>query len=61
MKAKEAIGVVILVVGIVVLILSLGADFISAGNSSGFGYQQIIGTVLGAIASVVGFFLMLKK
>ena len=61
MKPKEAVGIVILVVGIVVLILSLGADYIAAGNPSGFGYHQIIGTVLGAIASVLGLFLMLKK
>ena len=61
MKIKEAVGVVILVVGIVVLVLSLIADLIVAEATSGFGYQQIVGAVLGVIASVVGLFLMIKK
>jgi hypothetical protein len=61
MKVKEAVGIVILVAGMVVLILSLAADFIMAGAYEGFGSQQIIGAVSGAIASVVGLFLMLKK
>ncbi len=61
MKMKEAVGIVILVVGIVVLVLSLAADFIAAGAYSGFGYQQVIGVILGVIVGAVGLFLMLKK
>jgi len=61
MGSKKTVGIVLLVVGIVVLLLSLGADVIGLGGWLGFGPRQIVGTVVGAIVTVVGLFLTLKK
>jgi len=51
----------LLVVGIVVLLLSLLADLIRIGGHPGFGYYQIVGIIVGAIVTVVGLVLTLKK
>jgi hypothetical protein len=56
----KTVGIVVLVVGIVVLLLSLAADPIGIGGG-GFGPRQIAGTVVGAIVTVVGLVLTLKK
>ena len=60
MGGKTA-GIVLLVVGIVILVLSLAADSIGIGGSSGFGPYQIVGAVVGAIVTIVGLILTLKK
>jgi hypothetical protein len=61
MGGKKTIGTVLLVVGIVVLLLSLIADLIGIGGSPGFGTYQIVGAIVGAIVTVVGLVLTLKK
>jgi hypothetical protein len=61
MGGKKTTGIVLLVVGIIVLLLSLVADPIGIGGSPGFGYYQIGGTIVGAIVTVVGLVLTLKK
>lgn len=61
MNTKKIVGIVLLVVGIVVLLLSLTADVIGIGQHIGFGYWQILGTIAGAILAVVGLVLMLRK
>jgi len=60
MGGKTA-GIVLLVVGIVILVLSLAADSIGIGGSAGFGPYQIVGAVVGAIVTIVGLILTLKK
>jgi hypothetical protein len=61
MGSKKTAGIVLLVVGIVVLLLSLAADPIGIGSHPGFGYSQIVGAIVGAIVAVVGLILILKK
>lgn len=61
MGGKKTAGIILLVVGIVVLILSLAADPIGIGSRPGFGPYQMVGTVVGAIVTVVGLVLTLKK
>ena len=61
MVSKKTIGIVVLVVGILILILSLIADVIGIGGSPVFGYRQIIGVVVGAIVTVVGLLLTREK
>jgi hypothetical protein len=61
MEGKKTAGIVLLVVGIVVLLLSLLADVLGVGTRAGFGYYQIAGVVVGAIVAVVGLVLTLKK
>jgi hypothetical protein len=61
MGGRKTVGVVLLVAGIVVLLLSLLADVLRVGTWAGFGYYQIGGIIVGAIVSVVGLVLTLKK
>jgi len=61
MEGKKTAGIVLIVVGIIVLLLSLGADPVGIGGSPGFGSYQIAGTIVGAIVTVVGLVLTLKK
>jgi hypothetical protein len=61
MGGKKIAGIALLVVGILVLILSLMADLVGIGRWPVFGYKQIIGSVAGVIAIVVGLFLALRK
>ena len=61
MEAKRTAGIVLLMVGIVILILSLTADLIGIGSNPGVGPYQIIGIIVGAIGIVVGLILTLRK
>lgn len=61
MGGKKTVGVVLLVVGIIILVLSLAADPLGIGGSPAFGRDQIIGAIVGAIVTVVGLILRLKK
>jgi hypothetical protein len=58
--SKKTVGVVLLVVGIIVLLVSVLADVIGIGNQTVFGYLQIAAAVVGAIVAVVGLVLTLK-
>ena len=61
MLDRKVIALVVLIVGIVVLAVSLLADPIGLGETnSSFGPRQIIGTVVGAFAIVVGLVLRLR-
>lgn len=61
MGGRKIAGIVLLVLGIVILILSLIADLVGIGVSPMFGYRQIIGTVAGVIVAAVGLVLALRK
>ena len=58
---KKTAATVLLVVGIVILVLSLAADPLGIGGNPVFGRNQIIGTIVGAIVTVVGLILRLRK
>lgn len=58
MKSRKTLGLVLLVAGIVVLILSLLADPIGLGEAPGFGSNQIVGTIVGALLMMVGLILV---
>jgi hypothetical protein len=59
MGGKKAIGIVVLVVGIIVLLVSVFAYPIGLGGP-GFGPKQIAGTIVGAIVAIVGLTLVLR-
>jgi len=61
MKGNKAVGIISLVVGVVILALSLAADIIGLGGAPGFGYKQILGTLVGAIVTIAGLVLTSKK
>jgi len=60
-KKKKTAATVLLVIGIAILILSLAADPLGIGGNPVFGRNQIIGTIVGAIVTVVGLILRLRK
>jgi hypothetical protein len=62
MEGKKIASTVLLVAGIVILVLSLAADLVGVGGSNVvFGPYQIVGAVVGAIVTVVGLILRLRK
>ena len=54
---KKTISTLLLVAGIILLILSLGADMVGLGATPIFGYKQILGSVVGAVVVIAGFFM----
>ena len=61
MPLNKISSIILLVVGIGLLIASLLADVIGIGDDPGFGRQQTMGTVAGAVIAAVGLLLSLKK
>lgn len=57
MGNSKVIGIVLLVVGVVLMIVSLAADRIGIGGAPGFGYKQSLGSVVGAFVTAAGFYL----
>ena len=49
-----------LVIGIVILVASLFADSLGIGGNPGFGLDQAVGSVVGAVVTAVGLFLTVK-
>jgi hypothetical protein len=59
--ANKSIGIVIIILGVIVAIVAIFADFIGIGNKSGFGWQQIVGTAVGVIAVIIGVWFAQRK
>jgi hypothetical protein len=57
----KGISTVLIILGIVLLVVALGADMLGIGGAPGIGYKQIIGAVAGAALAVVGFVLSRRK
>ena len=47
-------GIIVLVLGILLLLISVFADTLHAGGVPGFGYKQIIGFIAGIVVFVIG-------
>ena len=58
---KMTLGAIVLIVGIAILIESLFADGIGIGFNPRFGYNQLIGTVVGGVLAAGGLFLIIKS
>ncbi len=58
---KKTLGIVILIVGIILAVVSATLDIIGLGRQPGFGYWQILGTTVGVIAFVIGLVYTLRK
>jgi hypothetical protein len=55
-------ALVILAVGMLVLLASLGADVVGLGSSPEiFGYKQMAGAITGIVLALVGAFLYLRS
>jgi hypothetical protein len=60
MGAKKIIGIVLVVLGVLALVVFLLADILGYGRP-GFGIRQIIGTIAGGVATIVGLILLLTR
>ncbi len=54
MVTKRQLGIIVIALGLLVLLSTIGVDFIGAGEWSGFGPLQRIGLGLGITVTVVG-------
>ena len=54
-------SIALLVIGVGLLGVSLLADFLGIGDTYGFGREQILGTVSGAVIAAIGLFLVLRS
>jgi len=61
MTLQKKIGMGFLIIGIIIFILASSADFIGFGVYPGYGYKQISGIVVGAIAIIAGGYLKRKN
>ena len=61
MAFQKIIGIVLLLNGIIIFILASSADVIGLGEYPGYGYKQISGNILGAIAIIAGVYFTRKK
>lgn len=50
----KLITVIAVVAGVLLVIASLTADAIGTGGSPGFGFKQILGTIIGLVLIVAG-------
>jgi uncharacterized membrane protein len=50
----QKIGLVLQLIGLTIFILAIMLDFIGLGAYPGYGYKQIIGVIVGAIAINAG-------
>ena len=57
---QKRLSLILIVVGIIILLVSLLADVIGIGGYPGIGYKQIIGAIVGAVISIIGFILYRK-
>ena len=59
--SKRTIGIILLVVGILIILGSLGAGYIGLSASTIIGTKKILGAVVGLIVDIVGIYLMVSK
>jgi len=57
---KKTLGIMAVVVGVVVLLVSLGANLLGVG-APGFGFKQVIGAVAGTVIAIVGVILATQR
>ncbi len=58
---SKTIGIVLIVVGVVVLIVSVAADSLGLGANPIFGFKQIVGTIVGVLLLLGGAWMAMRK
>ena len=59
--AKKSLGYLLVVVGVVIAVVSLIADYVGIGSRPGLGWQQLLGTAIGIILLLVGIWMTMRK
>ena len=52
--SKRTLGIIIIILGLLLAIVSLAADALGIGGAPGIGWKQILGTVVGVLIAVGG-------
>jgi len=52
--SKSTIGVVLLVAGVLIFLISAAADPLGIGGAPGIGWKQILGMVVGVVVAAAG-------
>jgi hypothetical protein len=52
--SKKTIGVVLLVVGVLIFLISAAADSLGIGGSPGIGWKQMLGMGVGVVVAAAG-------
>ena len=58
---RKTVGILVLLVGLILVALSLSADFIGLSDNTVFGYKQIAGLVVGVGGIIVGVIFIARK
>jgi hypothetical protein len=59
--SKKKIGIALCVLGVVLAVVSLGADTIGLGTDAGIHWAQLTAAGIGILAAVIGTWLALKS
>jgi hypothetical protein len=59
--SKKTIGVVLIVLGVVLLLVSITADTLGIGTGNGFGWKQAVGAIVGNLIALAGIWLSVNK
>jgi hypothetical protein len=52
--SKRHLGILFIILGLLLAAISLSADLLGIGNGAGFGWKQILGTVVGVLIALGG-------
>ncbi len=52
--SRKTVGVVLLVVGVLLFLVSAAADSLGIGGSPGIGWKQMLGMVIGVVLAATG-------
>ncbi len=61
MAGDQTPSIIVIVIGVGLLIVSVLADGIGVGTGLGFGHRQILGSLVGAVITLVGLWLYLMR
>ena len=59
--SKKSIGIILLIVGILIIVVSLGAGYLGLSASHILGFKKILGAVVGVVVDIVGIYLISSK
>jgi hypothetical protein len=59
--SKRTIGIIILIVGLLIILGSLGAGYIGLSASTAIGTRKLLGAAVGVIVDLIGIYLVVSK
>ena len=58
---KKLISWLLIIAGVLLIVVFLGADLIGIGSYPGINYAQIIGAAFGVVVLIIGIWYLLRK